>query len=43
VELECSGLLTIGAGGSVMVEALRYKQEGRGFETDDVNEFFQFT
>jgi hypothetical protein len=28
--------------GSEVVEALCYKPEGRGFETDEVNYFFQF-
>jgi hypothetical protein len=33
----------MGASGSVVVEALQYKPEGRGFETVSVNEFYQFT
>jgi hypothetical protein len=32
-----------GACGSVVVETLRYKPEGRGFQSDDANECFQFT
>jgi hypothetical protein len=30
----------MGAGGSLVVQALRYKPEGRGFETNEVNFFF---
>jgi hypothetical protein len=33
----------LGQSGSVVVQALRYKPEGRGFQNYEVNEFLQFT
>jgi hypothetical protein len=35
--------LEAGAGGSIVIQALRYKPEGRGFENDEVDDFYQLT
>jgi hypothetical protein len=41
--IKLNRLFVLTACGSLVVKALFYKPEGRGFETYEVNEFFQFT